>query len=797
MFVFSIPIEICEAVSIDFDPEEAKEGSQASKDIKSAVRQMIISAIDRGFVPESIRRTERGYRLRLPLPANYTRMITKWANDLGANESQVCETIIDAAIAQGSLTAVTKVSEDSQFLKYLNALKLSKRPAQLLFFEYLTSISNGEIGLVEASTGVGKSLGILSAACKAIEEHKSSSVIAVPSKALIVQFRSLYQDLEKKMKLPPLQVILGRNNFVALSRLNEELNKEENIFGDTADAVKQWVKELGDDAGLIEDLAEISSYASAFSLGSHDKDDPSEKHYKLQFDNGDHASIILTTHAMVASHLLKLKLLESGIEGISEIKAEYRETLSELFNELENYQKHSDEYNQVLDQINELRQSHGQVLIDTLKDQIGVLPNFKTMYVDEAHLFDESMNLIFSSTISFAECLRTLYKLVAEKKATKSAYDRANSAYIELQNLAGDKVDERSYLFAGSENRVAENLLLDFANACLQGIKPLAKKNDPLALNLINNCNLLKRAKNSVVKYKRQAFLEYSPIAKFPRVCLRQKSLEREYSLLWGRLDKCALVSATLYNRQIDGDSSLHIRKKMFIPTESALEFTPIRPAWLTASVSECLVPAENRSDLIPPGRRDKLTDIKMQKKEREYLTVVASELTQFLKDSVGGTLVLCTSYRIVEALSELIEIDREVISAQKNVSVTKQKERFCKSSLQGGRPVWLALGGAWTGLDINGSEFGLSPKDDNLLTDLAIIKIPFVNIEQNSLSPGYAALEASLKFKQGLGRLVRREGLPKNRRIIILDARLSSPDLAAFTSTIRHMLSGYRTKKY
>lgn len=797
MFVFSIPTEICEAVSPAFDPEQAQEGSQASKDIKSAVRQMVTSVIDRGFIPESVRKIERGYRLRLPLPANYTRMISKWANDLGVNESQVCETLVDAAIAQGSLTALTKVNEDSQFLKYLSALKLSKRPAQLLFFEYLTSISRGEIGLVEASTGVGKSLGILSAAFKAIDKHKSSSVIAVPSKALIVQFKSLYQDLAKTLRLPPLQVILGRNNFVALNRLNEELNKEDNIFGDIAEAVKQWVKELGEDAGLIEDLAEISSYASAFSLGHHDKDDPSEKHYKLQFDNGDQPSIILTTHAMVASHLLKLKLLESGIEGLSEIKAEYRDSVAELFNELEKYQKHSEEYKEVLVQINEIKESHGEVLIDALKDQIGVLPSFNSMYIDEAHLFDESMNLIFSSTISFAECLRTLHKLVAEKKALKSSYDRANSAFIELQNIAGDKVDERNYLYSGSENRLAENLLLDFANACLQGIKPSAKKNDPLALNLINNCNLLKRAKNSVLKYKRQAYLEYSPIAKFPRVCLRQKSLEREYSLLWGRMDKCALVSATLYNRQIEGDSSLHIRKKMFIPTQSALEFTPIRPAWLTASVDECLVPAESRSDLIPPGRRDKLNDIKMQKKEREYLTVVARELTQFLKNSVGGTLVLCTSYRIVEALSELIAIDREVISAQKNLSVTRQKERFCKSSLQGGRPVWLALGGAWTGLDINGSEFGLSPQADNLLTDLAIIKIPFVNIEQNSLNPGYAALEASLKFKQGLGRLVRREGLPKNRRIIILDARLSSPDLAAFTSTIRHMLSGYRTKKY
>lgn len=798
MFVFSIPFEVCEAVIPGFVLAESGEGSDASKAIKSAIRKMITKVIDSGVTIDKARKTVRHYRLRLPLPVKYTRSIKKLAKDIDASEPEICETLVDIAITQGLLTEVTTVDQDSTLVEYLDALKFKKRPPQLLFYEYLSNLGKGEIGIIEASTGVGKTLGLLSAACENVKADNSTAVIAVPSKALITQFESLYNKLSESLPLPALQVILGRNNFVAVNRLKQALVDDSNSeLEEHLPDVKEWFDQLHGQTAYIDELAQITPMASAFSLGQYDKDDPSEEDYKNQFKPHKKACVILTTHAMVASHLLRLKLQESQIEGLAEIKAEHRVTLTSLFAELELFPKHSDEYKAVIAEINSLRESQGEVLVNALKDEVGLLPEFSSLYIDEAHTLDDSMNMIFNSVISLNGCFRALRKLADEGKATQTSFERAKLYFEKIKNIAGERLDDRIYFYDGSDKgNDAASLALQFASACLQGVKAAAKREDPTAKQLLADCNLIKRAKESVTKYHRQAYLEFSPIAKYPRISLRQRTLEREYGLLWGRLQKCALVSATLYTRQIAGESSQHIRKKMFISDGAAIDFTPIRPAWLTAPVVECLIPSENRQDLVPPGRRDKLSHKKLEQHENQFLESVAKELKSFVKQSAGGTLVLCTSYRAVEALADQLTINRDIIKASKNVSVTRQKEQFCQSSLKGNRPVWLALGAAWTGLDINGDEFGLKAKDDNLLTDLVIVKIPFANTEQNNSNPGFAVLEASLKFKQGLGRLVRREGLTKNRRVCVLDGRLSDPTMVAYTSIIKHMLSGYAIRK-
>jgi len=53
--------------------------------------------------------------------------------------------------------------------------------------------------------------------------------------------------------------------------------------------------------------------------------------------------------------------------------------------------------------------------------------------------------------------------------------------------------------------------------------------------------------------------------------------------------------------------------------------------------------------------------------------------------------------------------------------------------------------------------------------------------------------LDAALRFLQGIGRLVRREGLSKNRRIYVLDARLSDPEQALRLAPFVRALSKYK----
>ena len=98
-----------------------------------------------------------------------------------------------------------------------------------------------------------------------------------------------------------------------------------------------------------------------------------------------------------------------------------------------------------------------------------------------------------------------------------------------------------------------------------------------------------------------------------------------------------------------------------------------------------------------------------------------------------------------------------------------------------GGRPVWVATGVAWTGLDL--SDRARPASEDGLLTDLVITRLQIrrgegvheaLRYERAGLS--MMRLETVFRFRQGLGRLVRAEGLP-DRRLWVCDGRLWSDE--------------------
>ena len=51
------------------------------------------------------------------------------------------------------------------------------------------------------------------------------------------------------------------------------------------------------------------------------------------------------------------------------------------------------------------------------------------------------------------------------------------------------------------------------------------------------------------------------------------------------------------------------------------------------------------------------------------------------------------------------------------------------------------------------------------------------------------------MRFKQGIGRLIRREGIAKNRRIFVLDGRLNDERFANYLGPIRKIMEIYPQK--
>ena len=110
-------------------------------------------------------------------------------------------------------------------------------------------------------------------------------------------------------------------------------------------------------------------------------------------------------------------------------------------------------------------------------------------------------------------------------------------------------------------------------------------------------------------------------------------------------------------------------------------------------------------------------------------------------------------------------------------------------------RPLWLGVGAAWTGIDL--SDTRVSAQDDVLLTDLVIPRLPYgcnrslSHARRRKIVPVSEQREMLMMLRQGLGRLVRREGV-QDRRIWIGDRRLLR-DSGAYR-TIRRVFEGYRS---
>jgi ATP-dependent DNA helicase DinG len=89
-------------------------------------------------------------------------------------------------------------------------------------------------------------------------------------------------------------------------------------------------------------------------------------------------------------------------------------------------------------------------------------------------------------------------------------------------------------------------------------------------------------------------------------------------------------------------------------------------------------------------------------------------------------------------------------------------------------RPIWIATGAAWTGLDVTDATAPAS--EDNAIQSLFILKLPFDqrDVSQGGLHFHNVMAKCLFKLKQGIGRLVRRPGR-NNMQVVIFDGRLYS----------------------
>lgn len=223
------------------------------------------------------------------------------------------------------------------------------------------------------------------------------------------------------------------------------------------------------------------------------------------------------------------------------------------------------------------------------------------------------------------------------------------------------------------------------------------------------------------------------------------------------------------------------IIRKLQIPGARVWCRSPLEPSWNRTSAVVYLPPQDDAAQWAYPGGESRVLS--------DWVATIAKALVSIRQSAKGGILVLNDSHEDIRLLSQAVrEIDPSIpLLLPEGQRLGAQRQRV----------IWLATGAAWTGLDI--SDPSVNPEDDYLLTDLVIPRLPFgqnrTSIHQARLEYNFAAesVEARVKLLQGMGRLIRREGL-RHRRIFLLDGRIF---VAKYGKSFSLLLKGYTVETH
>ena len=632
-----------------------------------------------------------------------------------------------------------------------------------------------KVALVESSTGTGKGLAIASGAKAASGDLPV--LIAVPTH--IVGKQIVSDLLAVGFKPKRICALKGRREFVsefALQRVLEMNGLPDEVVADA----QRWITAQGKDgawlaAELMEEAPELP-IASVVFYGDGSDLDRGWIAYENHRAGMEKAEVIVCTHAMLAMDTRAR--MWSGTEGRMEWGSEWNRLNDFILEDSLSRLEHGDS---------------------------GLLPPYGLLLIDEVHQLENAFAQMMSAQISLARlraCLRALRNIGVPGVAT---------ALGQMDRLFRGMVDR-------GRRQIGEVLPGDM-EAAVDGVWeilgrvrfPQGKKRALVDADVLADLSEYQQAISTFKSRKDigvRPELSWSPKYFWPTLSLGPKSVSRLMGHLWARAtvnEGAAGFSATLYVPGADGRMRDHYMRTMVLsipdraylepPTPSAHRFTP---EWVFSPLRVNIIHPDTTPDadaLQPPKRKE------LQNGDIEpWLDALTARIEKITarRPALGGTLILCTSYMTVEGLAEKLAptLGKRLLRSAPRTKTSALKAQFLSLSSEGKKPVWLGVGGCWTGLDL--SDHTTAPEQDQALTDVVIVKLP-INAMRSSTASHRAQLNGGfhneirtslLMLRQGMGRLVRRKGVG-GRRLWILDPRLMDAKLG-WNAPFRALMSEY-----
>ena len=725
-------------------------------------------------------------------------------------------------------------ARDATTLDKVNAALGNKtRTAQAQLFDRLhkelsVATRHPPVIAAEAATGIGKTRVFLASMLDWTYAHPdAAAVLTAPSYNVLLQAVALWHRLRDVMPdIPDAVTLLGQREFVSAAAL-------EGLLADLPDdtpgkvAAAQWMAGKGAAAAddplghswLVRSLQAACGGAWEFAeqvcldTGTPEND-PGRLAYQQQFALANDVPWVFCTHAMLATDVRR-----RIIQARRGYKAESGATASQAawaeFQAMEELDRKG----------SQLHEIQNNLLRDQAESDAGRLPAIGLLVVDEAHLLEENFARLFATGISIAGLVRTLKELqqAAPKKITATDLQEVKDAWDLLRQIGRSRAGDQllAEKLPGTVEAAAK--VRSVLKRILGRKLPDNDANRSMLIKLREVSRSLELAAQS--NHQRIGMttrVSWSPNEHWPSIEVGRYDVGPELDFLWTVMveDRSVLVSATLYD-----DVSLvgleGVRRLLSVRSDRLRAMTPVRPRWTIEPV-RLYMPADS---VMPDHPKDQQrfyrpTERSTPDPEKRHLHTIrwrkdiARYVLQAYGSGHGGMLVLLTSHAERQALETAITAHLPpgvVISQAPGVSIELAKARFLQATALGVRPCLLAVGSAWTGLDISGDALTaitgrpVPPEEDLVLTDLVIPNAPIgVNRtlthqwRRERIGTLAEISAVSMLFRQGVGRLVRREGLPqKSRRLHFLDARIYDPAMGQFFSPIKRALGVYGVPRH
>lgn len=668
----------------------------------------------------------------------------------------------------------------------------------------LKAVHTNKIVMAEASTGVGKSIALLLTAIEAVKKNQRT-VVAAPTLQVLRQLVSQYSEMKRK---PAHAVLLGRGEFVSKYRIEDLLDNNPDIAN--AEEVRSWLSAGGtpndnscfDVSWLTETLASIAPEFPVHEvrlpriINDACLTDPGYIAYQYLFHLSGEVPVIFCSHAMIASDInVRGYMLRRDGDDKDQLTADVEEAKKRAVSALlEEYPDGAPE-----DIVSKAEATAFYNTYTSTKSAMeGVIPGgFDCILVDEAQELEKTIASASSLNVSVYRLYQNAKHMTALGAGSSAKIKKAYKSLIGLRQDSSNKMFSR-----GGAMHLNVQQLLKAAKGLLATANKKSINGGAAIGELKSQVNELERLNYEVAKKGRLSSISWTPVHRYPRITVGPQSVNHELEVLWGGVASGAVISASLYLPS--PHKHYHVARVLNIPSDKLKTAPPIVAAWLTSPVT-VYTPEQVMNKLKKPWLRYPFANSTGDNREEE-MSVWVKESAKVIKNiatnAAGGTLILGTSYESVDMLYDKLTktLGARLIRQSKGERFEVTIERYRELYIEGKRPVALTLGRAWTGLDLTDNRSCVLAKDDNMMSDLVILRLPFglnqssTHATRKKIKYTVEALESALMFKQGIGRLVRRRSVPK-KNIWILDPRISSklPKDKAITKYHRQILSVYK----